>query len=214
MWGGPDLDFPTLLLLSRHTSTKQRKENSRLSSLAKKKEISVRFSERWRWWRNQGMAAIPSISHLSLIALYSSVLASFPDIFILCGLQFLPSSLPPLSSLCHLQLHRKKKASNTPPPTTPAAWQWLQGMSRCAADQTGATSRPLHPRTSIWFKKAATASRYMLPAFPVMGRSKLIEDRVTSTLLTHSQDSITSSAKTKTQDSSLECYRWCVIKSW
>lgn len=110
MWGGPDLDFPTLLLLSRHTSTKQRKENSRLSSLAKKKEISVRFSERWRWWRNQGMAAIPSISHLSLIALYSSVLASFPDIFILCGLQFLPSSLPPLSSLCHLQLHRKKKS--------------------------------------------------------------------------------------------------------
>lgn len=91
----------------------------------------------------------------------------------------------------------KKKASNTPPPTTPAAWQWLQGMSRCAADQTGATSRPLHPRTSIWFKKAATASRYMLPAFPVMGRSKLIEDRVTSTLLTHLQDSITSSAKNK-----------------
>lgn len=113
MWGGPDLDFPTLLLLSRHTSTKQRKENSRLSSLAKKKEISVRFSERWRWWRNQGMAAIPSISHLSLIALYSSVLASFPDIFILCGLQFLPSSLPPLSSLCHLQLHRKKKKHPT-----------------------------------------------------------------------------------------------------
>lgn len=79
----------------------------------KKKEISVRFSERWRWWRNQGMAAIPSISHLSLIALYSSVLASFPDIFILCGLQFLPSSLPPLSSLCHLQLHRKKKKHPT-----------------------------------------------------------------------------------------------------
>ena len=125
---------------------------------SQKKEISVRFSERWRWWRNEGMAAIPSISHPSLIALYSSALASFPAIFILCGLQFLPSSFLPLPSLCHLvQLHRKKKkkASNTPPPTTPAAWQWPQGMSRCAADQTGATSRPLHPRSSSWFKKAA-----------------------------------------------------------
>ena len=131
------------------------------------------------------------------------------------GSNFSPPLCPPLSSLCHLvQLHRKKKASNALPPTAPAAWQWLQGMSRCAADQTGATSRPLHPRTSSWFKKAATASRHVPPALPVMGRSKLIEDRVTSTLLTHSQDSITSSAKTKTQDSPLECYRWCVIKSW